>query len=224
MACVLLLGWGAAGAATPQRAEFRVTLTGTLTKDWTVQRTGEGDCPDVTTHAGRWRLTLGTRAPSKLAIVGPSRRGGPLRISRGVIGAIAGRATQTGSRTVALRGPRCLRSTERTTCTGQQRSLRGASVRLRSPAAGKARFDRLQRASAVRSFRADCPEEPSDIRAMRTDLNLADAPLDASDVFARDVPRFFISGNTEVVTTLEGDYDGRVVERVRWTLTFTRVR
>jgi hypothetical protein len=42
-------------------------------------------------------------------------------------------------------------------------------------------------------------------------------------VFDRDVPRFFISGNTQQVTTLEGPYDGRVTERVRWTLTFTRV-
>jgi hypothetical protein len=43
-------------------------------------------------------------------------------------------------------------------------------------------------------------------------------------VFDRDVPRFFISGNSRQVTTIEGPYDGRVTERVRWTLTFTRLR
>ena len=41
---VVFLGWGAAGAATPQRAAFKVKLTGTLTKDWTVSRTVEGEC------------------------------------------------------------------------------------------------------------------------------------------------------------------------------------
>ena len=43
---------GAAGAATPERA-FRVKLTGTLTKDWTVSRTVEGECTEVTTAQAR---------------------------------------------------------------------------------------------------------------------------------------------------------------------------
>jgi len=46
---VVFLGWGAAGGATPQRAAFQVELTGTLTKDWTVRRTVEGECTEVTT-------------------------------------------------------------------------------------------------------------------------------------------------------------------------------
>jgi len=55
LVCVLFLGWGAAGAATPQRAAFKVKLTGTLTKDWTVSRTVKDDCTEVTTHTGQWR-------------------------------------------------------------------------------------------------------------------------------------------------------------------------
>ena len=61
------------------------------------------------------------------------------------------------------------------------------------------------------------------MRALRTDLRLADAPLSAADVFSRQVPRFFIGGNTTQETTIEGEYDGKVTEHVRWTLTFTRV-
>ena len=81
------------------------------------------------------------------------------------------------------------------------------------------------RASPPRGrFRSGCPEEPVDIRAIRTDLALADAPLSSADVFDRDVPHFFVSVNTTQETTIEGDYDGRVTERVRWTLTFTRLR
>jgi hypothetical protein len=226
MGCVLLLGWGAAGAATPQRAVFRVALTGTLTKDWTVTRTVEGTdgCEEVTTSTGRWKLALSTRSRSTIAIAAPSRRSRPLRLSPAVVRAIAGQASQTGSVRVEMRGPRCVRSIERRSCALQRRSFRGATVRLTSPRRGTARFAPMRGTSAVRTFRADCPEEPADIRSIRTDLALADAPLAAADVFDRNVPRFFISGNSTQETTLEGDWDGKVTERVRWTLTFIRVR
>jgi hypothetical protein len=72
-------------------------------------------------------------------------------------------------------------------------------------------------------LRGSCPDEPAEVRALRTDLRLAGAPLSAADVFSRKVPRFFISGNTTQETTIEGEYDGKVREHVRWALTFTRV-
>lgn len=223
MTCVLLLGWGAAGAATPKQAAFRVTLTATLTKDWTATRTVSAECEEVTTNAGQWKLTLATRRPSRIVIAGPSARARPLRISPAVVGSIAGTATQTGSIRVETSGPRCTRSVKRTDCNRQRRSFRGATARLTSPARGVARFARLQGASSARSFRGNCPETPAEISSIRTDLSLADAPLSSADAFDRNVPRFFISGNTEQVTTIEGEYDGRVVERVRWKLTFTRL-
>jgi hypothetical protein len=222
--CVLLLAWGAAGAATPQRAEFRVTLTGTLTKDWTHTRIVQAECNRVTTYGGHWKLKLATRRPSRIVIARAASSRGALRLPRATVTSIAGQATQSGLRRFELRGPRCDREVRRTTCAGQRRSFRGASARLTSPARGKARFAPLRGAAAVRSFRRTCPEEPPEISSIRTDLALADAPLFAADVFDGDVPRFFISGNTQQVTTLEGPYDGRVTERVRWTLTFTRLR
>lgn len=220
---VLFVAWGTAGAATPQRAEFRVTLTGTLTKDWTFTRTVEAECIEVTTHTGHWKLSLASRGQSRIVIAGPVTRGRPLRLSPAVVSSIAGQARQTGSRRLEVRGARCVRENKRTTCAGQRRSFRGANARLTSPARGKARFAPLRGASAARSFRGSCPEQPPEIRSIRTDLALADAPLAAADVFDRDVPRFFISGNSQQVTTIEGPYDGRVTERVRWTLTFTRL-
>jgi hypothetical protein len=220
-ACVLLSAWGAAGAATPQRAEFRVTLTATLTKDWSHVRLVQTDCIRATTHIGRWKLSLATRRPSRMVISRPVSSA--LRLGPAVVSSIAGRATQTGSRREVVSGGPCDRDVRRTSCAVQRRSFRGASARLTNPARGKARFAPLRGAAAARSFRPSCPEEPTEIRSIRTDLALADAPLSAADVFDRDVPRFFISGNTQQVTTLEGPYDGRVTERVRWTLTFTRL-
>jgi hypothetical protein len=225
LACLLALGWGAAGAATPKRAVFSVTLTGTLTKDWTVQRStvDEGECSKTTTTSGRWSFALATTRSSRITIVGPSSAGKPLRIT-GLLRGIRGTARQTGSTRLAHRGARCVGSPRTTACGPQTRSVGNASLRLTSPRRGIARFSPTRGAAATRSFRATCPEEPEEIRSIRTDLALADAPLDAADVFARDVPRFFITGNTVQDTTIEGEYDGKVTERVRWTLTFTRLR
>ena len=223
LVCAVSLAWGVAGAATPERAVFRVSLTGTLTKNWTAARSTEGECPKVTTHTGSWRMSLGSRRRSRLVFTAPAGRARRLAISPAVVRAIAGTATQGGAVRVEVSGPGCVRSIQRRTCARKRVAFRRATVRLTTPRAGRARFARLQGVSAARSFRGSCPEEPADIRALRTDLSLADAPLAASDIFDRDVPRFFISGNATQETTIEGVYDGTVTERVRWTLTFTRV-
>jgi hypothetical protein len=221
----LLLAWGAAGAATPERAAFKVTLTGTLTKDWTVTRTAEGEeCDEITTTTGRWSMTLASRRASRVVISAPAGRRRALKISPSLLRSLAGSAAQGGSFRIDMRGPRCVRSIRRIECTGRRAAFRGASARLTSPRAGVARFAPLQGVRAARTLGSACPDEPPDIRALRTDLRLADGPLSASDVFDRGVSRFFSTGNSRQVTTIEGDYDGRAVERVRWTLTFMRLR
>lgn len=197
-------------------------LTGTLTKDWTVKRTVSGECDEVTTTTGRWKLTVATRRPTRIVTIRPAP-GRPLRISPGLVRSIAGSASQTGAVRIVTQGPRCERSVRRSNCPTQRRSFREATARLMSPVRGMARFAPLQGASAVRSFRGNCPEEPADIRSIRTNLDLADAPLSVADVFDRNVPRFFIGGDSVLETTIEEEYDGKVIERVRWTLTFRRL-
>jgi hypothetical protein len=215
MACVLSLAWGVAGAATPQRAVFRVSLTGTLTKDWTISRESQDRCVGTTRSTGRWRMRVATRRKSTVRFVSVGRRR-PLRIDPAIVRAIAGTATQAGT-------VRCGQSAVRTCATKQVR-FRNASVRLLSPRRGFARFARTRGIPAVYGLSSACPEEPVDIRILRTDLDIAEAPLDAADVFDREVTRFFISGNTTQQTTVSGTYEGLATERVRWTLTFTRVR
>jgi hypothetical protein len=215
---------GVAGAATSQRAAFKVKLTGTLTKDWTVTitRTVQDDCTEVTTHTGQWRMTVGTSRQSRIVFTsrGLGRR---LGISPSMVHSIAGSASRGGSVLVTLRGPGCTGSIRKVRCALKRAGFKGASVRLTTPGVGRARFATLGGVAAARSLQGSCPDEPADVRALRTDLRLADAPLSTADVFGRDVPRFFIRGNTTQETTIEGEYDGKVTERVRWTLRFTRV-
>jgi hypothetical protein len=220
--CVVTLALGAAGAATAKRAVFSVTFTATLTKDWTLTETADDDCAATTRFAGQWRLQLASRRAARVVATAPPGRGQRVRFSGAEIRALFGTARQTGSTTTG-RSVRCGEEGVQRDCTREQRAVRNARARFGSPRAGILRFHPLQGAAGVRSLTASCGNEPRDVRAIRTDLTLADGPLSAADVFARDVPRFFVSGNTEQVTTIEGDIEGRVTERVRWTLTFRRL-
>jgi hypothetical protein len=223
LACLLVVAGGIAHGAKPRQASFRAELSATLTKDWTFTRVEpEMDCTRMTRGVGRWRAKLSTRAPTRVrAIAAP---GGRVRFTGATLRTIAGTATQSGTTVITSRGPGpCDRLSRTVRCGEQRRSFRGASVSFGSPRRGVVQFRPLRGASRIRSFDSVCPEEPADIRAIRTDLPLAPGPLDAADVFARDVRRWFISGDSQQVTTIEGDVPGRVTERVRWTLTFTRI-
>lgn len=215
---------GAANAAKPRQAVFKVTLTGALTKTWTFTRieTSEPDCTRTIRGVGRWEARLSTRSAGRVRAIAAGA--GKVRFSGATLRTLTGAAARSGSMTITATGlPPCERFSRSRRCAPERRTFRGGSTALTSPRKGVLKLTRLRGADAIRSFPSTCLEEPSEIRAIRTDLPLASGPLDAADVFGRDVPRWFISGDTEQVTSLEGDVDGRVTERVRWTLNFTRL-
>jgi hypothetical protein len=222
-ACLLAVAGGSAYAAESREAVFRVTLTGTLTKKWSFARIEESetDCVRTTRGVGRWQTKLSTRAPARMRAIAAGS--GRVRFSGAVVAALAGTASRSGSMTTTAGGPApCERLSRSVRCGQERRTFRRGSTTVASPRKGILQLGRLRRADSIRSFRSTCLEEPSDIRAVRTDLPPATGPLDSADVFDRNVARWFVTGDTEQVTTIEGDVDGRVTERVRWTLTFTR--
>lgn len=225
LACASALAGGAAQGAQPRPAVFRVTLTATLTKNWTFTRVEPvAGCTRTTRGVGRWRAKVATRTPTRRVLAIPAS-GGRVRFTGATIRAIAGEATQSGTMTITSQGPPpCDRFARSVRCGEQRRRFSGASVSFGSPRRGVLRFRRLRGVARIRSFDTVCPEEPNDVRAVRTDLSLAPSPLDRTDVFGRDVRRWFVTGDSEQVTTIEGEVPGRVTERVRWTLTFTRTR
>ena len=223
LACAFVVAGAAAGAADPAQAVFRVTLSGTLTKEWTFTRAETaGDCTETTRAVGKWQVRLATRRPTRVRAVAVGRR---IRFVGAKLGAIAGSGRRSGTMTLsASGGPSCERTSRSVRCGAERRAFRGGSTSLANPRRGVLRLAPLGGARSIRSFSSKCPEEPGDIRAIRTDLPLASGPLSADDVFARNVPRFFVTGDSEQETTIEGDdVDGRVTERVRWTVTFTRL-
>jgi hypothetical protein len=224
LACLLVLAGGTAHAARPKQAVFTVTLTATLTKQWTFTRVDEeeeGSCTQTSRGTGRWQAKLSTRRAGRLRVTAVGA--GKVRFS-GTVAALAGTAVQSGTTTVTAGGdPPCDRRLRSVRCASQRRSFRGASAAVRNPRKGVVQLGSLRGAGAARDFSTACLDTAPDIRAIRTDLPLATAPLDTSDVFGRNIPRFFTSGDTTQVTTLEGEVEGRVTERVRWTLVFTRL-
>jgi hypothetical protein len=222
--CVLAVAGGSAYAARPKQAVFEVTLTAKLTKQWTFTRIdSEEECTRTTRGSGRWQSKLSTRSAGRVRAIAVA--GGRVRFSGSVLTALAGSATRSGSMsTVATGPPPCERDSRSARCDQERRSFRRGSTSLGSPRRGILRLGRLRGAEGIRTFRSSCLEEPGDIRTIRTDLPLASGPLDASDVFDRRVRRWFVTGDTDQVTTIEGDLDGRVTERVQWRVNFTRVR
>lgn len=204
IACLLVYASGSALAARPSGALFRVTLTATLTKTWHVTRSeGEPGCIRTTTSSGRWQATLATKRVSRVRVVAAGR--GRIRFVGGTIKAVAGAASQSGTNAVVGQGsPPCSRQTRTVRCATQRRSFRGATAVLANPRKGVLALGRLRGADAVRSFSPRCPEEPSEVRAVRTDLPLATGPLDAADVFRRSIPRFFVRGAVQQQTSITG--------------------
>jgi hypothetical protein len=223
LVCLLVLAGGTAHAAKPRQAVFHATLTATLTKQWTFTDTGEdGNCVRTTRGSGRWQATLKAARSARIRVTALS--GGRLRFA-GTLALIGGTAVGSGSSTTIESGEApCERTSRTARCSPQRRRIARASSMLRNPRRGIAQLGSLRGIAGARTSQSACGAEPADIRAIRTDLPLATAPVDASDVFDRNVPRFYISGDTEQVTTLEGELEGRVTERVRWTVVFTRLQ
>jgi hypothetical protein len=222
IASLLLCAGGAALAAKPSSARFRVSFTATLTKTWNVTRSdGEPGCILTTRSSGSWRAKVSSKGVNRVRVVaaGPGR----LRFVGG-IRAITGSASQSGTNAVVGQGsPPCSRQMRTVRCATQRRSFRRATTALANPRKGVLALARLRGADALRSFSPQCPEEPPDVRSVRTDLPLATGPLGTADVFRRDTGKFFVTGDRQQQTTITGDLEGTVNERVRWTVTFTRL-
>jgi hypothetical protein len=223
IACLLVSASGGALAAQDAGARFRVTLTANLTKTWNVTSSeGEPGCVRTTKSSGRWQARLAAKSVSRVRVVSAGR--GRVRFAGGTIKALAGTASQSGTNAVIGQGaPPCDRQTRTVRCNTQRRSFRRASTVLRNPRRGVLALARMKGADAVRTFSPQCPAEPPEVRSIRTDLPLATGPLDAPDFFRDDTPKFFVTGDSQQESTITGDLEGTVIERVRWRVTFTRI-
>ena len=98
--------------------------------------------------------------------------------------------------------------------------MSGASFRFFRSARDELSF----RAARLPELSNGCPPESSEVRGIHPGLEEAQGGLSEAALANSRIPNQTATGSAEVTTDLEDQETGRVVERVRWELTFTRRR
>jgi len=203
----------AAAEAQPNRATYAVTLRATITKDWnTVSESTEANCRVVRRATGYRTVTLRSARPTKVVV---NLGSGRASFSPSTVRFITVRVAQRGENKTR-RDPPCPSGTELETCRPVKRSLRGGSFRFFRSGRNEISFRtvRLPDAGTL------CPREPAAVRAIRPGLRAAEGKISEVEL-ARGASQTALA-SAAVTTDLEGEETGPVVERVSWSLTFSR--
>jgi hypothetical protein len=215
-ACSLALASSVDARSAPQQATFRVTLSAQITKTWDyVTSRQEGACTVSTRVRGSRRATLMSVRPT---LVKATASAGQIRFSPALVRSVRTRIIQGGSVREDALGPGCGGAVQRD-CARTQRTLEQTLRFFRS----RPREISFRR-SPEYTIATTCPPEATVVRAERPGLHEAQGRLSERDLFARRIRSQTVSGEFEEETEISGDVDGRVVERVRWNLTFVRLR
>ena len=204
---------GAVAEAQPNRAMYAVTLRATITKDWnTVSESTEDNCRVVRRAIGHRTVTLRSARPTRI-VVNLGSRGASF--SPSAVRFITVRVTQSGENKTR-RDPPCPSGTELEKCRPAKRTLRGGSFHFLRSGRNEISF-RTARLPGAASL---CPTEPASVRAIRPELRDAEGKISEVELARGASQTGFASA--AVTTELESGETGSVVERVSWSLSFTR--
>jgi hypothetical protein len=213
----MALAAGVDARRSAQRATFRVTLTAQITKRWNyITSRQEGECTVSTRVEGNRTVTLRSARPT---IVRATSTAGRLRFIPAVVRWVTAGASQGGAVTRTERGLGCTPVT-RTECVRVRRTLANQTLSFFRSRRNEISFRRTRDFGAGIS---SCPPEAAEVRAEQTGIHEAQGELSERDLFRRGIRFQRASGLFEETTDLEGELEGRIVERVSWSLTFRRV-
>jgi hypothetical protein len=205
------------GASQPKRVAFRVTLNATVTKDWnSVIDSIENGCPISQRSVGRRIVRLRSARPTTVLV---TLGNGRVSYSPAVVRYVRAELSLSGSRTTTVQAP-CNPRTTHTRCTHLRRAVGGWRFGFFRSARNEISF----RSARLPAFSMACPRESSGVRGIRPGLQDAQGELSEPALMNPRTPTQTAIGTSEVEADLEGAEAGRVVERVRWELTFTRKR
>jgi hypothetical protein len=218
LVCALAVLSGTATASTEsRRATFRVTLQATVTKDWdAVTETTEAGCPVSKHSVGRRTVRLRSARPTTVVATFSGSR---ISYSPAAVRFVAVSVSQSGTQTDRIQAP-CPSRSVRSRCRRARRAASGGTFRFFRSAHDEISFRRARLPDA----RSSCPRESPAVRAVMPGLQLAQGELSESALMSGRYPSQTAYGTAEVETDLDGQDVGRVVERVHWSLTFTRMR
>jgi len=136
-----------------------------------------------------------------------------------VVRFVSGELARSGFRTTGIGAP-CVVQKTHAPCSSRRRALSGLSFRFFRSARDEISF----RTARLPEFAKRCPPESSQVLAIRPGLAEAQGELSEAALANPRIPSQTATARAEVTTDLENQETGRVVERVRWELTFTRKR
>jgi hypothetical protein len=213
LVCLIATLAGAANAARPTRAAFNVTLRATVTKTWnTAVESDEGGCTVVRRSTGRRVVTLRSARPTRVVV---ALQSGKAVFSPSAVRFVTAKVTQSGENSTRKDSP-CGGGTVRAPCRTVTRRVGGRSFGFFRSGRNELSF----RPATLPGSGASCPNESAALRALRPGLRRAQGEISELQL-ARGASQSAF-GSAEEATELEGAETGPVVERVQWTLTFTR--
>jgi hypothetical protein len=216
-----LVALQAAAASQTSRASFLVSLTGSVSKQWTYTATSQTleGCTVRTTGAGT--RTISFRS-SDNSVVRASRTGNGLVRFSGAVRSLNETVRQSGTKTTrATAGAGCDKTAHRLVCKRLTRSFSDRALQLVSRRSHHVSF-RAATGLVPDEFFNTCPGEPTAVRGIAGGLDLAGAKLSEADLFDRTVGGMTVQGSSEVTTqALNGS--AKVVQSVDWRLTLRRL-
>lgn len=213
-ACTVALVFATAafGQADAQRATFSVTLSAKVTKTWDyVAEREEPGCTTRTRVRGSRTVTLRSVRPTVVIVTLSSGR---LRFRPALVRSVTALTRQDGSVSTSGCG-----SPTRRDCTRAQRSFRKQSFGFFRSRPGELVF----RPTRDYTISSTCPPEDRVVRTERPGIQFAEGRLVERDLFNRRIRSLTANGGYDEETDIQGGPDGRVLARVDWHLTFTRV-
>jgi hypothetical protein len=217
LACLLaFLAGTSADASASKRASFRVTLDATVTKDWnTVTDLTENGCPTSRRSIGHRTVRLHSTQPSTVVVTFGSGR---VSYSPADVRFLSTEVKQSGSKTTTVQVP-CRNGTVHTTCRRARRAVMGGRVRFYRRTRDEIAF----RPTRLPDITSSCLTESAAVRAIKPGLQQAQGEISEATLADPGAPGQTGLGSSEVTTDLDGAEKGRIVERVHWGLTFTRI-
>jgi hypothetical protein len=204
---------GTADGALPKRATFDVTLRATVSKDWnTLTASTEENCAVFRRSIGHRTVTLRSARPTPITV---TFRSGKASFSPAAVRFVVVQITQTGENRTRREAP-CRSGTKRERCGPARRRVGGGTFRFFRSARNEISFHSVRLPAAGTS----CPRESAAVRAISPGLRDAEGEIAEIDLAGGRSQTAFASA--ELTTDLEGEETGRVVARIRWSLTFTR--
>jgi hypothetical protein len=217
-AVLSLLGAVAAPArdtASAQRAVLKVTLGATVTKRWnTVTHTTLNGCDVSISSIGVRKATLRSKRPTRVVI---TSRGGGVSYAPAAARLVTVEVTGSGEQTTTYEPP-CQQPAEHVSCARAHRHVSGAVFRFFRSKRNELSF----RHARLPAVSASCPSQSAILRTIVPGLHQAEGEISERALTNPRVARQTAIASADVETDLDEDEEGRVTERVRWTLTFSR--